>query len=264
MPLAVVATPIGNLSDVTPRCRETLAAAALVLCEDTRRTRALLSALEIPAPPLWRCDANAEAAQVPAVLARLLAGELVALVSDAGTPAISDPGALLVAAAHAEGLPVYAVAGPSAVAAALSVAGFQATPFHFLGFPPRKGGPLASWIAEASRLPGVLVLFEAGRRLPELLEALATLLPDREAALAVELTKRHERVLRAPLPALPREEQPGEVVLVIGPGAPVPTRTDAAPEGEGLGALADALAARWGCPRREAYNALLALERARG
>lgn len=262
MPLAVVATPIGNLSEVTPRLRETLAAASLVLCEDTRRTRALLSALGVPAPPLWRCDANAEAAQVPAVLEHLRAGELVALVSDAGTPAISDPGALIVAAAHAEGLPVYAVAGPSAVAAALSVAGFQATPFHFLGFPPRRGGPLTSWITEASRLPGVLVLFESGRRLPELLEALSGLLPDREAVLAVELTKHHERVQRAPLRALPREEQPGEVVLVIGPGAPVQAQP-AAPEGEGLGALAEVLAARWGCPRREAYNALLALERAR-
>lgn len=263
MPLLVVATPIGNLGDVSPRCREALAGARLILCEDTRRTRALLSALSVPAPELWRCDANAEPAQVAGVLARLRAGEAVALVTDAGTPAISDPGALLVAAAHREGLPVVVVAGPSSVAAALSVAGFQATPFHFLGFPPRKAGPLDAFVVEASRLPGVLVLFESGRRVPELLDALGARLPDREACLCAELTKLHERVLRGPLVELPREELPGEIVLVVGPGAPVPAE-EARPEGEGLGALAEALAARWGCPRKEAYKALLELERARG
>ncbi len=264
MPLLLVATPIGNLADLSPRAREALAGAALILCEDTRRTRALLSALQIPAPPLWRCDANAEAAQVPAVLARLRAGESVALVTDAGTPAVSDPGALLVAAAHQEGLPVQALPGPSSITAALSLAGFQATPFHFLGFPPRKAGPLDQWVVDASRLPGVLVMLESGRRLPELLDALARRLPDREACLCMELSKLHERAIRGPLPQLPREEQLGEAVLVVGPGAPVPEQAPAAPEGEGLGALAEALAARWGCSRREAYKALLDLERGRG
>lgn len=262
MPLLVVATPIGNLADTSPRCREALSSASLILCEDTRRVRALLSALGVPAPTLWRCDANAEAAQVSGVLGRLAGGETVALVTDAGTPAISDPGALLVAAAHAAGVPVRAIAGPSAVAAALSVAGFPAVPFHFLGFPPRKAGPLDAFVVSASRLPGVLVLFEAGRRVPELIEVLARRLPDREAALAVELTKLHERVIRGPLVELPREEQPGEVVLVVGPGQPVP-EAEAAPEGEGLGAIAAALAARWGTGRQEAYRALLELERTR-
>lgn len=263
MPLLVIATPIGNLSDTSPRCREALASADLILCEDTRRTRALLSALQIPAPTLWRCDANAEASQVAGVLTRLRAGERVALVTDAGTPAISDPGSLLVAAAHEDGQSVVVVAGPSSVAAALSIAGFQATPFHFLGFPPRKAGPLDAFVVDASRLPGVLVLFESGRRVPELLDALSRRMPDRSACLAVELTKLHERALRGPLLTLPREEQPGEVVLVIGPGAPVPPEGPAAPEGEGLAAIAEALAARWGCPRKEAYKALLELERAR-
>lgn len=262
MPLWVVATPIGNLSDTSARCREVLARASLLLCEDTRRTRALLSALQIPAPTLWRCDAHTEASQVQGVLTRLREGADVVLVSDAGTPAISDPGAMLVAAAHAAGLPVLPVPGPSSVAAALSVAGFSATPFHFLGFPPKKAGELDRFVAASSRLAGALVLLCTGRRLAEVIGALARQMPQREAVICRELTKVHESVRRAPLAELPAEDAPGEAVIVIGPGDPVPEAAPAA-VGEGLGALAAALATRWGCGRQEAYQALLQLERLR-
>lgn len=261
MPLLVVATPIGNRGDLSPRAREALATADLVLAEDTRHSRALLAGLEIPAPPMMSCHAHNEQARLDEVMARLERGEVVALITDAGTPAISDPGGRVVRAAHEAGHPVRVVPGPSSVIAALSVSGLPATPFHFLGFPPRKAGELRSWIAEASRLPGALVMLESGRRLGELLAALAEALPDREATVCRELSKLHEEVRLAPLPSLPAEAAPGEVVLVVGPGAPV-AEAEVSVDGEGLGPIAAALARRWGCPRREAYQRLLALEAA--
>lgn len=263
MPLYVVATPIGNLADLSPRAREVLSGASLLLCEDTRRTRTLLAALGLPSPELWSCHAHNEAGRLDAVLRRLEEGQSIALVSDAGTPGLSDPGEQIAAAALRAGHPVHPVPGPSAIAAALCASGLPAVPFHFLGFPPRKDGELRRWITEASRLPGTLVLLEAGRRAGELIAALAALLPDRQAALCRELTKIHEEIRLAPLGALPTEPQLGEVVLVVGPGQPV-VEAAAAPTGEGLGEIADALARRWGTSRREAYQALLAMERQRG
>lgn len=262
MPLYVVATPIGNLGDLSLRARETLGRVTLLLCEDTRRTRNLLSALDIPAPELWSCHAHNEAGRLNAVLSRLEAGEQIGLVSDAGTPVLSDPGDQIVAAALLAGHPVHPLPGPSAIAAALSASGLPAVPFHFLGFPPRKDGDLHRWIIEMSRLPGTLVMFEAGRRAGDLIAALAKLLPDRQGALCRELSKTYEEVRLAPLGALPTDPQLGEVVLVVGPGQPV-VEAVAAPTGEGLGEIADALARRWGTSRREAYQALLELERQR-
>jgi len=258
--LAVLATPIGNLGDLSPRARQVLAEADLVLCEDTRATRRLLSAVGLPTPTLWRCDAHREADQAGAVIARLQAGEAVVLVSDAGTPAISDPGGKVVEAVLAAGLAVVAVPGPSSVAAALSVSGLPASPFHFLGFPPRKEGARSRWLVEASRLPGTLVMLESGRRLGGLVAELARLLPDRQAAICRELTKMHEAVLRGPLPELPAEDQPGEVVVVVGPGEPVAEAGPAAPSDGSLKAVAEVLAQRWGISRREAYQRLLVLE----
>lgn len=259
--LSVLATPIGNLGDLSPRARRVLAQADLLLCEDTRQARRLLAAVDIAAPTLWRCDAHVEQAQAQGVIDRLRQGRVVVLVSDAGTPGISDPGGLLVQEVLRAGLPVVAVAGPSSVAAALSVSGLPGTPFHFLGFPPRKPLARQRFIEEASRLPGTFVLLESGRRLGELVADLARLLPDREAAICRELTKLHEEVVRGPLPSLPAEDRPGEVVVVVGPGAAIAVEQAAAPAEASLKAIAEVLAARWGIPRRDAYQRLLALER---
>lgn len=259
MPLFVVATPIGNLSDLSPRAREVLTTAAEVLCEDTRHTRRLYAALGLTAPPLRSCHAHNEAQRAAAVVAQVEAGADIALVSDAGTPGVSDPGGQVVAAVLAAGLPVRVVPGPSAVAGALSVSGFANTPHHFLGFPPRKRGELERFLRTASRLEGPLVLLESGRRLGKLVEALQAVLPAREACICRELSKLHEEVLRAPVLALPAEARPGEAVVVVGPGAPVEDAA-AAPSGKGLKAAAALLAPRWGCSKREAYQRLLALE----
>lgn len=259
MPLHVVATPIGNLSDLSPRAREVLTGAVEVLCEDTRHTRRLYAGLGLVAPPLRSCHAHNEAARAARVVEQVQEGADIALVSDAGTPGVSDPGGLVVAAVLAAGLPVRVVPGPSAVAGALSVSGFANTPHHFLGFPPRKRGELHRFLTASSRLDGPLVLLESGRRLGKLVEALQALMPDREACICRELTKLHEEVTRAPVMMLAAEARPGEVVVVIGPGAPVEV-AEVVPSGRGLKAAAELLAPRWGCTRREAYQRLLALE----
>lgn len=259
--LLVLATPIGNLGDLSPRARQALATAELILCEDTRQTRRLLAAVGLPTPELWRCDAHVEQVQADAVTSRLAEGRAVVLVSDAGTPAISDPGGLLVQAVLRAGLAVVAVPGPSSVVAALSVSGLPASPFHFLGFPPRKPSARAQLIEEASRLPGTLVMLESGRRLGALVADLARLLPDREAAICRELTKLHEQVIRGPLPSLPTQDWPGEAVVVVGPGAPVRASAPAGVADDSLKGIAEALASRWGVSRREAYQRLLELER---
>lgn len=259
MPLFVVATPIGNLSDLSPRARTVLTQAAFVLCEDTRRTRRLYAGLGLPAPRLVSCHSHNESARADAVVEQVAAGDAVALVSDAGTPGLSDPGGVVVAAVLAAGLPVRVVPGPSAIAAALSVSGFPTTPHHFLGFPPRKQGELRRFLTDASRLPGPLVLLESGRRLGKLVAALQALMPDREACICRELTKVHEEVVRGPVRDLPAEARPGEVVVVLGAGDALAA---AEPEqgGTGLKAASALLASRWGCSRREAYQRLLAVE----
>ena len=259
MPLYVVATPIGNLDDVSPRVRDVLGAVALIMAEDTRRTRTLLSALDIPTPELMSCHAHNEPSRVDSVMARLAEGQDVAIVCDAGTPCISDPGGFIVAAAHAAGHRVETIAGPSSITAALAASGFPASPFHFLGFPPRKAGPLDRWLKTASAYPGTLVMLESGRRCGKLIAAVATAMPDREAAICRELTKRHETILRGPVVDLPTEPQRGEVVVVVGSGAPAQTESPA-PSGPELKAIAASLAERWGCSKREAYQRLIALE----
>src|SRR5215468_4490690 len=184
--LYVVSTPIGNLRDITLRALEVLAAADLIACEDTRVTRKLLDHYAIATPLTPYHEHNAAEAR-PKLLARLAAGAAVALVSDAGTPLVSDPGYKLVRAARAQGAPVSAVPGPSAVLAALTVSGLPTDRFLFAGFLPAKEGQRRARIAELRRIPATLVLFETGPRLAAALGDLAAGLGTREAAICREL-----------------------------------------------------------------------------
>lgn len=219
--LHFVATPIGNLGDITLRALDTLARADLILAEDTRVTKALLTHFGITTH-LYAYHEHNAARQEAGLLARLGAGETLALVSDAGTPIISDPGQRLARAALAEGLPVTTEPGACAVLAALVLAGLPADRFFFEGFLPAKAGERRRRIREVSGICATLVLFEAPHRVAETMADLASLLGKREVALARELTKKFETVRRGTLPdlaaALAREGPPkGEIVLVIGP-----------------------------------------------
>ncbi|TVQ94594.1 MAG: 16S rRNA (cytidine(1402)-2'-O)-methyltransferase [Deltaproteobacteria bacterium] len=262
MALWLVATPIGTLGDLSPRAREVLQSASLIAAEDTRRTRQLLSALDIPAPELIALHAHNEASRAEVVLERAV-DQRVALVSDAGTPGISDPGALLVSLAHTRGIEIRSVPGPSALAAALAASGLPAAPSIFLGFPPRKGR--SNYAVEVLSRPETLVFYEAPSRVEELVRALAAVDPSREACLCREISKKFEQGIRQPLGELvqtlaggPRIR--GECVLVVGPGVPVKP-SQAPVGGDGLKDIAEALAARWGTSKRHAYQALLDLER---
>jgi 16S rRNA (cytidine1402-2'-O)-methyltransferase len=218
--LYIVATPIGNLRDITLRALETLAAADLVACEDTRVTRKLLDHYGIAAAMTPYHEHNAAAAR-PKLLARLAAGEAIALVSDAGTPLISDPGFRLVIGAREAGHSVFALPGASSVLAALTVSGLPTDRFFFEGFLPSKPGQRRARIAELAAIPATLVLFEAGSRIVASLTDLAEAFGDRAAAVCRELTKLHEEVRTAPLSALAQEadglETRGEFVIVIVP-----------------------------------------------
>jgi 16S rRNA (cytidine1402-2'-O)-methyltransferase len=263
--LWVVATPIGTLADLSPRAREVLGTAALVVAEDTRTTRRLLSAVDVPAPPLRALHSHNEQAVADEVAARALVEE-VALVSDAGTPGISDPGSRVVSAVLACGGEVRSVPGPSALVAALAASGLASVPSTFVGFPPRKGR--ARWCRDALASPGVVVAYESPRRVVDLLAALAAVCPEREAAVCRELSKRHEEVDRGTLGALhtrwsARAEVRGECVVVVGAGQPPAEEVSVAvDEGAGVKDVSAALAVRWGVPRKEVYRALLDLERA--
>ncbi len=216
--LYVVGTPIGHLGDITRRAVETLQTADRIIAEDTRRTRTLLSHLGIRGKPLQCVDAHADAARLSQVVEQLLAGQSVALVTDAGMPAISDPGARLVTEAVAAGVSVQVVPGPSAVTAALSVSGIVEGPFYFLGFLPREGKRRQSAIARAMLCPDAVVLFESPHRIEATLRELAERQPARGAVLCRELTKLHEEVIRGTLQSLANQsvQTRGEFVLVLG------------------------------------------------
>jgi 16S rRNA (cytidine1402-2'-O)-methyltransferase len=221
--LYVVATPIGNLRDVTLRALEILAAADLIACEDTRVSRKLLDHYGIATRLTAYHDHNAAAAR-PKILARLEQGAAVALISDAGTPLVSDPGYKLARAASAAGHTVTAAPGASSVLAALAVAGLPSDRFCFEGFLPSKARARQSRIAELARIPATLILFETGPRLAASLNDLAAGLGAREAAVCRELTKLHEEVRRGELAALARDyaaepEPRGEMVIVVAPPA---------------------------------------------
>ncbi|MCS6878498.1 MAG: 16S rRNA (cytidine(1402)-2'-O)-methyltransferase [Geminicoccaceae bacterium] len=219
--LYVVATPIGNLGDLSRRALETLAAADAVVCEDSRITGALLHRFGLDKPLVVYNDHSAPRVR-PQLIARLAQGAALALVSDAGTPAISDPGYRLVREAHEAGIPVRCVPGPSAPIAALSIAGLPTDRFLFAGFLPPRREARRRELAALGAIPVTLVLLERGSRLPELLADAAELLGPRTAVVARELTKIHEEVRRgtlADLAAAYRTGPPprGEIVVLLGP-----------------------------------------------
>ncbi|MCB4820297.1 16S rRNA (cytidine(1402)-2'-O)-methyltransferase [Roseicella aerolata] len=276
--LTLVATPIGNLGDLSPRALATLRGADAVLCEDTRVTGAMLArhGVSVTLVPLHEHN---EDDQTPKVLARLRAGGRVALVSDAGTPLVSDPGYRLVRAAIAEGLPLHAVPGPNAAVTALTLSGLPPHPFLFHGFLPPKAGPRAAGIArlraaERAGLSATLILYEAPHRLAETLAALAEGLgPDRPAAVARELTKRFEEVRRGTLADLAAHyataEARGEIAIVIGP-APEERGTEEELEARLREALAAGMSVRdaaaavaeaTGLPRKQVYARALEIGR---
>jgi 16S rRNA (cytidine1402-2'-O)-methyltransferase len=275
--LFVVATPIGNLGDLSSRAKEVLGSADMVCCEDTRRTRALLSAFGLPSSPrrLVSLHGHNEAGRVDAVLGWLGEGKTVALVSDAGTPTISDPGARLVAAAARAGHRVSSVPGPTSVVAALSVSGLPTERFCVEGFLPRRGAERRRRLEALATEERTTVVFEAPGRVGGLLEELRARCGDREVAVCRELTKLHEEVWRGPLGEAAREfggrTLQGEVVVVLGGHRPLPVDDDALAsavrsrlaDGDSPRQAADAVAGALGVPRRRAYAAALAERDAR-
>ena len=248
MPLAVCATPIGNLEDVTLRVLRELAEADVVLCEDTRHTRKLLERHEVRAR-LFSYHEHNEARRTAELLPRLEAGERIALVSDAGLPAISDPGARLIVAALAAGIAVTVLPGASAVETALVASGLVAERYQFLGYLPRGERLLLALAEELARWPHAAVGFESPQRLRRSLRVLARVIPDRPAAVCRELTKRFEEVERGSVAELAErgEGVKGEITLVF--GAAEPARPD---ESAAVGAVAELVTV--GVARRQAAD----------
>jgi 16S rRNA (cytidine1402-2'-O)-methyltransferase len=276
--LYVVATPIGNLGDLSARALEVLGAAERIFAEDTRRTRTLLTYAKIAKKTLLRVDAHADPARLARYIEHIPPGASAALVTDAGVPGVSDPGAALVRAAIERGLRVVAVPGASALTAAIAVSGLIEGPFSFLAFLPRHGKKrkLALERIRASEDP--VILFEAPQRIAETLKDLAAVCPARKAVLCREISKLHEETLRGTLAELAALERAwlGEITLVLGAGAAAEEpAAEASPEqldaelalriekGAHPKTLAGELAARLGIPKRAAYARVLAL-RGRG
>ncbi|GGI82574.1 ribosomal RNA small subunit methyltransferase I [Polymorphobacter multimanifer] len=269
--LYIVATPIGNLGDVTRRAAAVLAAASVIAAEDTRVTAKLLAHLGLKVPMQAYHDHSAEHVR-PALIARA-AHEVVALVSDAGTPLISDPGYKLVRDARAAGVRIVTLPGPCAAVAALTLAGLPTDRFLFAGFLPAKAAARATAIAELAGVRATLVLYESGPRLAEALAALADGLGPRPAAISREITKRFEETLTGTLPELAAAiaEQPrkGEIVITIGPPLAAPVADEATLDAALQAALATAtlktavaeVTAALGLPRAQVYARALALKR---
>ncbi|MEN3000684.1 MAG: 16S rRNA (cytidine(1402)-2'-O)-methyltransferase [Armatimonadota bacterium] len=220
--LYVVATPIGNLEDITLRALRVLKEVALIAAEDTRQTKKLLARYEIETPMLSFHE-HSPPSRLRELIGRLQAGESVALVTDAGTPGISDPGAALVRAAHEAGIPVVPIPGASAVTAALSVAGFPAQRFRFEGFPPRKEGARKRFFQSLKEEDAPIVLFESPHRLLKTLQTALAVLGDRPVALCREMTKQFEEIfygtLSEAVAAYQQRTPRGEFVIVIGAGS---------------------------------------------
>jgi 16S rRNA (cytidine1402-2'-O)-methyltransferase len=275
--LHIVATPIGNLADLTPRARQTLAGVDLIACEDTRVTRKLMGAYGLTTPLVAYHDHNA-ARMRPRLIERLKEGKSVALVTDAGTPLIADPGFKLVRAALDAGLPVGALPGPSAGLTALVLSGLPSDRFLFAGFLPTKQSARRAALADWRDLRASLVFFESPRRLASSLADMRRELGDRPAAVARELTKRFEEVRRGMLSELSdhyhsQGAPKGEVVVVVGPAQAAPAALDeaevdallrAALTRAGTRDAAAEIAAQTGLPRRQLYRRALALRGAPG
>jgi 16S rRNA (cytidine1402-2'-O)-methyltransferase len=256
VPLAVCATPIGNLADVTLRVLDELREADVVLCEDTRRTRILLDRHGIEARLLSYHRHN-EAAREADVLERLGRRERVALVSDAGLPGVNDPGARLIATAAEAGIPVSVLPGASAVETALVASALAGERYQFVGYLPRRAGELRALAAELARWPHPVVAFESPRRLPASLAVLAEEMPERPAAVCRELTKLHEEVVRGTLGELAsrfREPPRGEVTLVLGA---IAGSAQDVPDDDAFAAVAELVAA--GIGRRQAADVVARL-----
>jgi 16S rRNA (cytidine1402-2'-O)-methyltransferase len=275
--LYVVATPIGNLRDVSFRALSTLAAADAVLAEDTRVTKTLLAHYGITTPLVAYHEHSNEAVR-ERMLHRIKEGQALALVSDAGTPLVSDPGYKLVQAAIVEGLPVTPIPGPSAILTALVVSGLPTDRFFFEGFLPAKSAARRARLAELASIPGTLMLFEGPHRLPEMLSDAAAVLGDRPAVVARELTKLFETIRRGSLSALAAqfaEEGPpkGEIVVLIGEAteamqaaeadAALDERLNAALASHSIKDAAALVASDLDLPKREVYARALALARAK-
>jgi len=271
--LFLVATPIGNLEDVTARAVRILREVDLVAAEDTRRTGRLLQHLGIT-KPLRSYFGAVERERAPALVRELLAGKDIALVSDAGTPGIADPGYRLVTAAIAAGITVVPIPGPSAIAAFLPVSGLPTDRFVFEGFLPARSGERRRRLGALATERRTLLFYESGRRLGAALADLAAIFGPRPAAIGRELTKMHEEIVRDDLTALATRyadaEVPGEVVLAVGgaPEAPPAVAEDLADEirrrraaGESVRDIADAIASERGVNRRNVYRLALELER---
>ncbi|HEV8245664.1 MAG TPA: 16S rRNA (cytidine(1402)-2'-O)-methyltransferase [Polyangiaceae bacterium] len=273
--LYVVATPIGNLGDLSSRAADTLRAVDRVLAEDTRRTRGLLSHLAITGKRLERLDAHASETQIASVVRALLAGETAALVSDAGVPGVSDPGAELVRAAVQAGIRVLPIAGPSALTAAVSVCEFVQGPFLFLGFLPRKGKKRKQALSRIAAALEPVVLFESAERIAATLEELATVAGERSVLVCRELTKLHEELVRGTLTELAASEREwlGEITVVIDAAPSEGAETEPDLEaidseiearlatGEHTRDIAAALAEHSGLTRRELYERTEQLKR---
>jgi 16S rRNA (cytidine1402-2'-O)-methyltransferase len=270
--LYLVATPIGSADDVTLRALDILRRAAVIAAEDTRRTRQLLDihGVALGGRPIIPYHDHNGAAQRPGLLARIADGQAVALVSDAGTPLVADPGWRLAREAIDRGLPVTAAPGASAVLTALSLAGLPTDRFLFAGFPPPKAGERARFLAEVAPTPATLVFYESPRRLGESLAAMLSAFGDRPAAVCRELTKKFEEVRRAPLSELAAayaEEEPrGEIVVVVGPPAPaeaaeadIDAALRTALEGATVKDAARQVADALGAPRKAIYARALQL-----
>lgn len=272
--LYVVATPIGNLRDITLRALETLAAAETVLCEDTRTSAKLLDHYGIRGRREALHEHN-ERDKAEAIAARIAAGAAIALISDAGTPLLSDPGFPLIRTLAEQNLPVFPVPGASALLSALVVAGLPTDAFAFHGFLPPKAGARANALERLKDSRETLVFYESPRRLEASLASMAEVLGERQAVVALELTKRFERSFRGTLAELAQrfagEDTKGEAVIVVaGAAAPsAPAEEDwqaalgAAMEHQPLRAAVDEIAARYGLKRKDVYDAALALKNAR-
>jgi 16S rRNA (cytidine1402-2'-O)-methyltransferase len=269
--LYVVATPIGNLRDITLRALETLAAASVILCEDTRMSARLLDHYGIKGRRIALHEHN-ERAKADDIVRRVASGEAIALISDAGTPLLSDPGFPLIRALAEANQPVFPIPGASALLSALVVAGLPTDAFAFHGFLPPKAGARVNALKALSDSRETLVFYESPRRLDDTLAAMAELWGERPAAVALELTKRFERVHRGTLVELAAEfagtETRGEAVIVVA-GAAEATQPDAAEwqavllaamADQPLRAAVDAVTGQFGLKRKEVYDAALALK----